>query len=378
MQLTGDEFAQLSAALGDSHRDYDDLGMTLRRADQRIANITNPGPLPMVIMAVLEYAETRDWVDQLVAAARASNPNNVELYTVAVAMGLEPGGVTVSEDGKSALADATAHLERLVDPARGFTDAGSYVARMQEFLVQVCAVELGEKSGTGFLIGPETVLTNYHVVKDAIEGSFKPADIRVRFDYRKLRDGLTTSAGIEVEPASDWLVDYEPYSTVDSEPYDEQDLPEENELDYAVIRTMEKVGLAPPPGPLDIPRGWIEPIGHVYDFPLDSFIRVIQHPCHDPLKLDDVDDAVVRVNGNGTRVHYRTNTMPGSSGSPVLNGNLDLVALHHSGEPGTPDFELPCQKQVTPAEYNEGIPIASIQNQLASKDLSWVFGGEAP
>jgi hypothetical protein len=70
--------------------------------------------------------------------------------------------------------------------------------------------------------------------------------------------------------------------------------------------------------------------------------------------------------------------MPGSSGSPVLDRNLELVALHHAGQPGSPDFGLDCHQQVTPAEYNEGVPIAAIQRNLAESGLSWVFGSEAP
>ena len=74
-------------------------------------------------------------------------------------------------------------------------------------------------------------------------------------------------------------------------------------------------------------------------------------------------------------MHYTPNTMPGSSGSPVLDRKLELVALHHGGEPGEPDVWLPCNKQTTPASYNEGVPIARIQAHLAYQGLSWVFEG---
>ena len=59
------------------------------------------------------------------------------------------------------------------------------------------------------------------------------------------------------------------------------------------------------------------------------------------------------------RVHYRTPTEPGSSGSPVFNGGWELVALHHSGSAtmnrihGTGTYEA-----------NEGIWIQSIRKQL--------------
>ena len=32
-------------------------------------------------------------------------------------------------------------------------------------------------------------------------------------------------------------------------------------------------------------------------------------------------------------LHYRTDTAPGSSGSPVFNDQWEVVALHHSGVP---------------------------------------------
>ena len=52
---------------------------------------------------------------------------------------------------------------------------------------------------------------------------------------------------------------------------------------------------------------------------------------------------------NGTRVRYTLPTEPGSSGSPVFDGDWSLIALHHSGDPRTKN----------PA-YNEAIPAEKI------------------
>jgi S1-C subfamily serine protease len=178
MRLTGAEYAELEGALSDAFVDYTDLALVLRRAGRRIQDITGAGAMPAVVNAVIEYAETRDWVHDLIAAARASNPSNVALLKVSAAIGLEPGAP--SGDG-DALAEASAHFERMVDPQRGIADLGSFAARLEAVMHQVCAVELGDQSGTGFLIGPDTILTNYHVVEPAVKRTFDPENIRVRF-----------------------------------------------------------------------------------------------------------------------------------------------------------------------------------------------------
>jgi uncharacterized protein YjbI with pentapeptide repeats/V8-like Glu-specific endopeptidase len=319
VRLTGAEFSELETALRNAYPDYDDLALTLRRVGRRIQDITPPAPMPRVVLAVIEYAETRDWVHELIAAARASNPTNVGLLKVSAAIGLEPGApVAVAPVPEEALARVNENLERMVDPQRGIADLGSFAAKIQELLHRVCAVELGDEWGTGFLIGPETVLTNHHVVAKAIKGSFDPSSIRVRFDYQRLRDGLTTSGGVVHELGDDWLVHATPHSAVDLQAYDKAKLPSGGELDYAVLRTREKVGLESPSGPIQAPRGWVVPRTQAYDFPLGTFLMVIQHPCHAPISYDSADDAVVRVNPNATRVHYRINTWAGHRGRPCL------------------------------------------------------------
>ena len=82
----------------------------------------------------------------------------------------------------------------------------------------------------------------------------------------------------------------------------------------------------------------------------------VQHPAGDPVQLAIEMDGVIAINENGTRVRYRTNTLGGSSGSPCFDLDLDLVALHHAGDPNFQAGHRP--------DYNEGVPIVPIRDRL--------------
>ena len=374
MRLTPGEYDALYRALLDAFADYDALRRPLRLAGQQIGAIAAPAAMPTVVDRVIEKAEAGDWVADLIAGARADNPGNVALLRLSAAIGLEPAGVDVTATAAGAeLGAVTAHLERMVDRDRGIADLGSFAIKLAELMRQVCAVEVGEAYGTGFLIGPQTVLTNHHVIAPALDGS---VPVRVRFDYRALRDGLTVNGGVayDLAPAEAWLVAGAPHSAADTRLYDPAHLPADGELDYAVLRTREPIGTLPATGPDTAVRGWLAPREGVYAFPPDSFLMVVQHPSHLPIAFDDADDAVIRVNANRTRVHYRTNTLPGSSGSPVLDRGLELVALHHAASPGEPDLSRPAAD----AAYNEGVPIDRVRAHLEAAGHGWVFGGSAP
>jgi len=91
-------------------------------------------------------------------------------------------------------------------------------------------------------------------------------------------------------------------------------------------------------------------------------LYVIGHPRGGGLMFSMQDNRLIDYGApTDCRVHYRTPTEPGSSGSPVFNGGWDLVALHHSGSAtmsrihGTGTYEA-----------NEGIWIQSIRNSMAS------------
>jgi V8-like Glu-specific endopeptidase len=92
-------------------------------------------------------------------------------------------------------------------------------------------------------------------------------------------------------------------------------------------------------------------------------VNIIQHPGGAQKQISFVANVVAFVGGG--RVQYLTDTLPGSSGSPVFDTDWNLIALHHSGgwltEPNA----------ATKSTYyrNEGIAIDSIIQDLAAKPV---------
>jgi hypothetical protein len=141
--------------------------------------------------------------------------------------------------------------------------------------------------------------------------------------------------------------------------------PAKDELDYAILRVAgtpatDKAGKLSQMNPAyGAPRGRV-PLpapGAAYDFAANKVLFIMQHPQGNPLKV--TANIFRRLNGNGTRVTYLNDTDNGSSGSPCVNANWELVALHHSGDPDT----------VKPRpEYNEGIPMSAIVGLLKQRE----------
>jgi hypothetical protein len=75
-------------------------------------------------------------------------------------------------------------------------------------------------------------------------------------------------------------------------------------------------------------------------------------------------DDNVMIACNDRRVHYRTPTEGGNSGSPVFDEEgWDVVALHHAGKAKMPKLDDPASFY----EANEGIPIAAIRAAIRAK-----------
>jgi hypothetical protein len=200
----------------------------------------------------------------------------------------------------------------------------------------VCQITTPKEFGTGFLIGPDLVLTNNHVMRNEVvawQGGNHgvPADVTVIFGYR-------TAQGKTHVLAEDWLVASSP---IDG-------------LDFALLRLQDAASEDDLPS--GAPRGYIEPTPGAIKVGDPLFI--IQHPRFggagrdpDPLRVVLSYNSVQDITRE--RIRHLTNTEGGSSGSPCFNENWKPVALHSRRDPEVNN----------PATYNLGIPFATIVEQ---------------
>jgi hypothetical protein len=199
----------------------------------------------------------------------------------------------------------------------------------------VCKLTVGlggaEQYGTAFRIGPDLLLTNWHVVHRRSDGaSAVQVDAEFGFEDDAER-GLLAPRVVRCEPAA-----------VASDQAD----------DWAVVRTLDPLDDAWPSVTL---TGLPVPV-------LQAPAFIVQHPMGQRKRVGFVRNQISHVDDRV--VHYLTDTDVGSSGAPVLDGGGRLIALHHRGgrprqAPGRP-----------PLRKNEGVRMSRIANALANAGMA--------
>jgi Trypsin-like peptidase domain len=110
-----------------------------------------------------------------------------------------------------------------------------------------------------------------------------------------------------------------------------------------------------------------------------EYVTIIQHPSGQRKQIALRENQIVDVLENF--LHYRTDTAPGSSGSPVFNDQWEVVSLHHSGVPRkdaqgrilTKDGKV-WNRSIPDTQVdwiaNEGVRISRLLKHLAGLSLS--------
>lgn len=259
-------------------------------------------------------------------------------------------------------------LEEIINQSGSFLNIREWFTKGSRVMERVCRVEIqGAARGTGFLVGPDVVLTNYHVLDSVIQGKSAPEQVKCRFGYSQVGDAITS--GVVYPLATpDWLIAASPCTDEESKGQADQKLPGEEELDFALVRLQENPGqaLLDPKQP-DSRRGWMYLSDQTYPLESGTAVYIVQHPQGQPMKLVLESNGNLGLNTNQTRCRYRTNTESGSSGSPCFTENWELFALHHYGDPAYIDH---------PPEFNQGVPVWKIHQYLShpARNLSGVLG----
>jgi hypothetical protein len=302
---------------------------------ERLSVVAGKGSLDDLLVRVIAWAEAHGRLDAVVNAARSEVPGNRQLVAferaIVEARDTRPDDAPLRQFAERVqLAPSLPEepdLEKRVFRA-GFSDIAQWRARLSQAELAVCRIEAPawRALGTGFLIGPDVVMTNRHVVEAFVSQPEPP--MLVRFDFKLSPDGSKLREGQTFAVARDWLVTSSPVA----------------HLDFAVIRLAEAAGLRPAGGTASAPsRGWITPRWR--ELEPDETIFVIQHPQGETLKL-----ASGRYDSREpTRLRYRVDTEPGSSGSPCFTAQMELVALHRGSAEGL---------------ANQGVPFDAIGNAL--------------
>ena len=159
--------------------------------------------------------------------------------------------------------------------------------------------------GTGFLISPGVLLTNHHVLPDADTASTS----LVEFDYEQDVGGHDRQTFTYTLRPQDLFLAHEP-------------------LDFAVV------AVAPTAREKKRPIrdfSWLKLRREVGKALLAEYLTIIQHPGGQRKQVCVRENQLLRLDEN--TLWYASDTLGGSSGSPVFNSSWQVVALHHLGVP---------------------------------------------
>ncbi|MGL4636408.1 MAG: DNA/RNA non-specific endonuclease [Beijerinckiaceae bacterium] len=264
----------------------------------------------------------------------------------------------MAERRASAEASALARRVDFIEPAdkdpHGFeriigeSDLTSinYLRRGMRAAAAVCRIRVpsdgGEWYGTGFLVGPRLLMTNHHVIGSIAEAGQAEAE----FGYEHDLDGvLQPPVQFNLTPHEVFFANAElDVCFVSVAPLSQTSVP---------IERFGRLPLLPISGK-SIDQEWVTIIQHPNGGPKQISIRSSRIVTLPPEAIPNVDTA--------SFIHYLTDTEPGSSGSPVLNDQWQVVALHHKAVPAPKDDTKPDAPTVWIG--NEGVRISAIYRLL--------------
>lgn len=363
-ELTGQQITDLREGLQKGFPDGMRLTMFLREQLNRQLNdyASQNDPLRTAVFRVIEGAQAEGWVKDLALAAYRARPNWPQIVKVANELGLVIFSGTLSNDrplaGGAREHSVGAELQSLLSPGRPQFDPVDLRKILVDYPARVCKIEIPLGSGTGFLIGPDLVLTNYHVMEPVLRNDARAQDVICRFDHIKKDDGPAIGNTLECRLASPaWCVAQSPVSSWDRRLAGDQ--PSPHELDYCLIRLADRIGEARLGGASDAAvakRGWLalNPLQSAGQ--MNEQLFILSHPGGAVLKLS-IGDHLGSI-GASNRIRYDVNTQKGSSGSPIFNARLEVIGMHNSGWKDAAELAADGRKA------NQGIPISNIVEHL--------------
>lgn len=285
--------------------------------------------------------------------------------------------------------DPTQSLINTYEPFFAVSAFNDYFPRV---LRAVCAVGVGTPAGgpsinevraTGFLVGPDLVITNAHAIREFIRCEDDPVKGRVLgeqgsgdeifffFDYQAPpQPSVAALEGkfpwtVVKAVRENWLVHGRPELDNDGTiKCCSKEMTQD--LDYVILRLQKPIGSMPPAKGGGSARGWLR-LQESIDHQGERRVVVVQHPAGLPQQFDVGE--FVRLDPTKTRFWYHVNAAKGSSGGVAIDRDGQTFALHNASVDERPGLEKKWQA------VNQGIRIDLIAHDLKTH-AGWVDPGE--
>jgi endonuclease G len=198
----------------------------------------------------------------------------------------------------------------------------------------------GGAVGTGVLISDRLVLTNNHVIATPEQARAQSLQLNYERDLLGRPIGVTEYA-------------FDPETFFMTSP--------EGDRDYTIVALGAQLG-----GTAGIADFGACPLSGGTDKHAEGdFVTIVQHPDGEYKQIVLRENRVLGRGAAGVTLYYGTDTLPGSSGSPVFNDQYELVALHHAGAPMN-DNQLE-DGRPAPRPANEGIRVSAIVADVTTR-----------
>lgn len=328
------KLTQLNDALSDLVPNKDGITKYVKASGLKPQFIDTSGSAMDVWSNVLSEADKNSKVDELVKSVLNTYPDNPFLKSALATKEIDYS-LSPDIDKISKWQDVSEETLEVLTMGRSTLLPVNFLARGVQKSKAVGKVEIKIGSnrvnvGTGFLFKVKGIndlffITNYHVINDR-----KDIDkTKVIFDYELGIDGNSiASKSFKIDENRAWYCS--PVNEYDTTIFNLID--DHNELEsYGYIELKE----------IEIAQ--------------NDFVNIIQHPGGEMKQISLYHNIVT--NTSERVVQYLTDTLKGSSGSPVFNSDWEVVALHHSGggsKPGEPELPTGIKSR------NEGIFINKI------------------
>ncbi len=229
----------------------------------------------------------------------------------------------------------------------------NYFDRGKRVSESVCRIEVKNdqgrtvKYGTGFLVSPDLLITNNHVLKNS---QFCEKSI-AQFNYED---------DVDFCPKQDILFSLDPnqfFYTCTS-------------LDFTLVAVNSK-DIA---GQTELHRfGFLKLREGSGKALIGEYVSMIHHPNKERKQISIRENRIVDMLENF--IHHKADAMGGSSGAPIFNDNWDVLGIHHGGIPRKNEdgklisldgsqWDTWMGEDRLQYEYNEGIRISKILYHL--------------